>query len=145
MKSYCFFFFSSSRMFRRWHSTSTCRNQHLRALSDFVIQRMCCRLQFASCPCACVPFSSASGGTPPSRTLPPLRITNSAGWQLCDTTIILMMTWESFHYKVSIWSFWVIDTDRKCNQRALIGHWHDLVSQLCMMPKCSYGLFKVRW
>ena len=51
-------------------STSTCCNQHSRVFSDFALQRMCCRLQFTSRSCACVPFSSASGGTPPSRTLP---------------------------------------------------------------------------
>ena len=42
-------------------------------------------LQFTSRPCACVSFSSASGGTPPSRTLPHVAITNSAGWQLCTS------------------------------------------------------------
>ena len=74
---FSFSFLSFFLVFRRRHSMSTCCNQHSRAFSDFVLQRMRCRLQFTSRSCARAPFSSASGGTPPSRTLPHwLGITN---------------------------------------------------------------------
>ena len=71
-KLFTFFktFFFLPPVFHRRHSTSACRNQHLRTFSDFVLQRMRCRLQLASRSCACAPFASASGGTPRSRTLP---------------------------------------------------------------------------
>ena len=69
-----FFYFFLPPVFRRRHSTSTCRNQHSCAFSDFVLQRMRCRLQFASCSCACAPFSSASGGTPPHEPSPILQL-----------------------------------------------------------------------
>ena len=39
--------------------------------------------------------------------------------------------------KVSVWSFWVIATNRKCSQRALT-----YVSKRCITPKWSYGLLK---
>ena len=52
------------------HSISACRNQHSRAFSDFMLQCMRCRLQFTSRPCACAPFSSASGGMPPPEPSP---------------------------------------------------------------------------
>ena len=35
----------------RRRSMTACRNQHSRAFSDFVLQRMRCMLQFTSCPC----------------------------------------------------------------------------------------------
>ena len=66
-------------MFRRWYSMSTCRNQHSRAFSDFVLQATIC-FPFL---CMCAIFFSFKGHAPlPNPT--PLGITNSAGWQLCD-------------------------------------------------------------
>ena len=59
--------------------------------------------------------------------------------------MMMMVTWfvtrsDIKANKVSVSSFCVIDTNRKCNERALI--WY--VSKLGMTPKWSYGLLKVR-
>ena len=120
---------------RTQHSMSACCHQHSRKFSYFALQCMHCRLPFSSRSCACAPFSSASGGTPTSRTLP--------HWELQTLQVgsyDMNLSWNHFNCEL------LVHSRHSADKKVIARHWSCLFKMECMDPSAWFEIpYRTAW